>query len=382
MDVVSEEKRRISTHIPLDSYVVLRNMALVINVFYCTKNANLKYVLNTENVEEGDSIDYLKNLIVTEYNRNATNKLFIDDQNIVLYKLDNPSDTPQYKISNEDVIKNNTMYCFKLKCIPEQSKIPTNIMTGNNLSNNKIVTYLENNTVKIVTKTHTYIGEHNNGYPHGKGNMHSTYENGYRVYEGMFEKGKFCGMGKQIDKFEDCTSPCVMEGTFLNNKLHGHGKITFPTGNYCEGEFENGYFLSGKDVFINHRVDDGKFNGKSTNRLHGHGTRVFYNGHVQKGEFDHGTFVRGKYTYPSGDIYEGNFVNGYLHGQGKLVQTSGDILEGKFDKGNIVRGKVIYSFGMIKEGDFLNGLLHGQGKIIYSSGTIKEGNFVNGLLHE
>ena len=315
-------------------------MTLLINVFYRTENVNLKYVLNTENLEEYDSIDYLKNLIVTEYNYNATNKLFIDDQNVILYKLNNPSDTPQHKISNDDVIKNNTIYCFKLKCKPELSNIPKNIMTGNNLSNNKIVTYLENNTVKIVEKTYTYIGEHNNGYPHGKGYMHSTYENGYREYEGMFEKGKYCGIGKRIDKFEDCTSPCVMEGTFLNNKLHGHGKHTFPTGNYYEGEFENNLFLSGKYVFINHRVDEGKFIGRTNMRLHGHGTRVYSSRHIQKGEFDNGTFVRGKYIYPSGDIYEGNFVNGYLHGQGKVVRTSGDIVEGKFDKGNIVCGKV------------------------------------------
>jgi hypothetical protein len=358
-------------------------MALVINVFYRTKNVNVKYAVNTENVEEGDSIDYLKNLIVTEYNHNATNKLFVDDQNIVLYTLDDPSDTPQHKIFNDDVIKNNTIYCFKLKCKPEQSHIPKNIMTGNNLSNNKIVTYLENNTVKIIEKTHTYIGEHNNGYPNGKGYMHSTYENGYRKYEGMFEKGKYCGIGKLIDKFDNYTTPCVMEGTFLNNKLHGHGKHTFPTGNYCEGDFdENNWFLSGKYVFINHRVDEGKFIGKTDSLLHGHGTRVYSSGHIQKGEFDHGTFVCGTYTYPSGDIYEGNFVNGYLHGQGKLVQTSGNTVEGNFDKGSIVRGKVICSFGLIKEGNFVNGVLNGQGKVIYSSGTIKEGNFVNGVLHE
>ena len=337
------------------------DVALVINVFYRTENVNVKYAVNTENVEEGDSIDFLKNLIVTEYNRNAMNKLFIDDQNIVLYTLDDPSE-----IFNDDVIKNNTIYCFKLKCKPEQSHIPKNIMTGNNLSNNKIVTYLENNTVKIIEKTHTYIGEHNHGYPNGKGYMHSTYENGYRKYEGMFEKGKYCGIGKLIDKFDNYTTPCVMEGTFLNNKLHGHGKHTFPTGNYCEGEFENNWFLSGKYVFINHRVDEGKFIGKTDSLLHGHGTRVYSSGHIQKGEFDHGTFVRGTYTYPCGDIYEGNFVNGYLHGQGKLLQISGNIVEGKFDKGNIVRGKVICSFGLIKEGNFVNGHLNEQDKVIHS----------------
>lgn len=308
-------------------------MTLLINVFYRMENVNLKYVLNTENLEEDDSIDYLKNLIVNEYNHNAINKLFIDDQNIVLYKLDDPSDTPHHKISNEDVIKNNMIYCFKLKCNPEQSKIPENIMTGNNLSNNKIVTYLENNTVKIIAKTYTYIGEHHHGYLHGKGTIHITYENGYRVYEGMFEKGNRCGMGKQIDYFKNYTTT-VTEGTFLNNKLHGHGKITCLNGNYWEGEFENGCFLSGKYVFINHRVDEGKFIGRPNILLHGHGTRVYSSGHIQKGEFDNGTFVRGKYIYPSGDIYEGNFVNGYLHGQGKLTQVSGDIVEGKFDKGN------------------------------------------------
>ena len=41
----------------------------------------------------------------------------------------------------------------------------------------------------------------------------------------------------------------------------------------------------------------------------------------------------GKYTYTTGQIYEGNYVNGVKEGLGKLISTNNHIYEGEFKNG-------------------------------------------------
>ena len=65
---------------------------------------------------------------------------------------------------------------------------------------------------------------------------------------------------------------------------------------------------------------------------------------------------KGKLNHPSGDFYEGEFVNNNPTGLGKYVKTSGEIYEGFWllDKPH-GKGKYRFSDGMIKEGIFENG---------------------------
>ena len=66
------------------------------------------------------------------------------------------------------------------------------------------------------------------------------------------------------------------EGEFVDDCVHGTGKLTLPNGDRYEGCFAVGLF--------------------------------------------HG---RGKYTYVNGDVYDGDFVNGRKHGTGTLIGASG-----------------------------------------------------------
>ena len=45
---------------------------------------------------------------------------------------------------------------------------------------------------------------------------------------------------------------------------------------------------------------------------------------------------KGKYVWASGDVYEGDWVNGERTGQGKHTSTSGEVHEGVWSEGNIV----------------------------------------------
>jgi hypothetical protein len=86
-------------------------------------------------------------------------------------------------------------------------------------------------------------------------------------------------------------------------------------------------------------------------------------------------------TWPNGDQYEGDFVNGIMHGHGILKFASGNRYQGDMVNGK-KSGKGIYTFanGSRYEGDFVNDELTGRGILTFADGKRGEGNFVNGKM--
>jgi len=93
-------------------------------------------------------------------------------------------------------------------------------------------------------------------------------------------------------------------------KPHGYGKVTFPTGDVYEGNWENGW-------------------------RSGHGRSTFASGDIYEGNWENSKFSgHGKFAYASGAIYEGNWKNGKRNGQGKHTSASGVVQDGEWKDGN------------------------------------------------
>ena len=107
-------------------------------------------------------------------------------------------------------------------------------------------------------------------------------------------------------------------------------------------------------------------------------TNIQYEGHFVNG--------KGKFTYPSGNVYEGDVVDGKKHGKGKIKSSNGTThYEGDFaDDKKHGKGTFTSSSGDVYEGDFVDGKKHGKCKITitYSNRTSHyEGDVVNGKRH-
>lgn len=174
------------------------------------------------------------------------------------------------------------------------------------------------------------------------------------------------------------TNTCLLEGTWVNNKLTGQGILV-------------------KDNF---KVYQGHF---SRNRL----TKGVFkkDGYEYAGEFkdlkQHG---QGEEKKADGSLYIGLFAEGLRHGQGKFVDKDKVTYEGLFDKGDLANGicqfkngskykgafkhylmdgfgKLMDIEGPVYEGLFMAGKKHGQGKMLNIDGTVVEGIWVEDKLH-
>ena len=129
----------------------------------------------------------------------------------------------------------------------------------------------------------TYIGEHINNIPNGKGT--ATYSDGEVIAaDGYFIEGFPEGEGQLT--YSDGS---IYEGELLSGAPHGQGKVIYPDGSTDQGEFA------------------------PMSVLHGKGIRKKNDGSVYEGEFEidlpNG---KGKITNPDGTEEEGVFKNGVL----------------------------------------------------------------------
>ncbi|MEI7488125.1 MAG: hypothetical protein WCJ72_12090 [Chryseobacterium sp.] len=133
-----------------------------------------------------------------------------------------------------------------------------------------------------TSKLHTiYKGTFKNGVVDGK-NMRIQYYDG-TVYAGEIKQGYYCGQGKLV-----YTNGDMLEGTWLNNEMHGTGIAQYSDGEIYTGEFCNG-------------------------DRHGYGECVWQNGNWYKGGWSKDT-LHG-YGYLSaintvGKIYDSNWIYG------------------------------------------------------------------------
>ena len=153
------------------------------------------------------------------------------------------------------------------------------------------------------------------------------------------------------------------DGDFMNGKMCGNGKMTFPNGLpfkvlSFDGEWEN-------------------------NKPHGKGKEIRANGDVYEGDFIQGKrHGKGKYTTP-GYSYEGEWINNQRHGKGKsIINSNGETYDGNFvrDKRH-GQGKTTYTDGSVYEGYYQNDKKHGKGKYTNVHGSFFEGEWENGGKH-
>ena len=129
--------------------------------------------------------------------------------------------------------------------------------------------------------------------------------------------------------------------------------------------------------------DGNKFYGNFINgNIGDRGTMTFPDGRKYKGEFKDNTINgNGKMTYPDKVMYEGEFKNGAANGLGTARYANLDSYEGQFVNGQKSgHGKTkIFATGQTYEGEFLNNLPNGQGILKDSNGkTIYDGLWNNG----
>jgi|TARA_Y100001949_G_C15985104_1_gene330197 hypothetical protein len=127
------------------------------------------------------------------------------------------------------------------------------------------------------------------------------------VYVDLTTEGFSVPDGNSSYQFSDGS---VYDGDWVNNAMHGQGKIEFINGIAYEGLWENGlpHGAGGKFGPIDGKVFE-------CQAVYGSAT---------------GT---GKITFDTGDIYEGEIRMGKEYGQGKLTKADGTINEGTFKDG-------------------------------------------------
>ena len=193
---------------------------------------------------------------------------------------------------------------------------------------------------------------------------------------GQWRYNQFTGWGRESRRNGE-----VLEGRFTNGRVNGKGIFITVKGNKYVGDFVNNK-LHGKGKLTTKNIQySGDF---KNNKMDGKGKIIFNNGHQYEGEFrDNEINGKGKFTWHNGDVYEGMMARGKMNGYGKYTYASnGQIFEGQFVNG-VKRGdgKITYPSGKVYEGKFLNGVPQGQG-IIIENGKSVEVIFHNGKAHE
>lgn len=106
----------------------------------------------------------------------------------------------------------------------------------------------------------------------------------------------------------------------------------------------------------------------------------FPSGAVYEGEWlndkKHG---KGTQVWKDGSRYDGQWRNGKANGYGRLIHGDGDVYEGEWkDDTACGYGKYIHVEGAVYEGEWLNDCQHGFGKETWPDGAFYEGDYVQG----
>lgn len=123
-----------------------------------------------------------------------------------------------------------------------------------------------------------------------------------------------------------------------------------------------------------------RFEGEAVNgNRTGKGIFTFASGARYEGDFVNNKFQgKGIYTYTNGDRYEGHFSNDKRMGKGIFFYKTGSRYDGDFvNDRRTGKGTYVYENGSRYEGDFLDDKLHGKGSLTASDGTRYEGDFVD-----
>lgn len=230
-----------------------------------------------------------------------------------------------------------------------------------------------------------YIGESENGQPHGTGRLERA---DGRTYTGEFRDGEIIGSGSLTTR-----DGYSYYGTFSNGLRHGFGTSTWPNDNRYEGSFLNdeiwgqGKFTWGDtgDVY------EGSF---SSGKKHGYGTYAWSGGRSYQGVFrDDMRHGLGILELEDGSEYRGFFSNDQKHGGGVLKTSDQELMFQRWNRDVLVTSESIQLIEnceleinekswMFRGDSCVNGLAHGIGTAVREDGAvyIDNGWFVLGRL--
>lgn len=149
-------------------------------------------------------------------------------------------------------------------------------------------------------------------------------------------------------------------------------------------DFKSKYFKY-KNKYLNLKKSK-KSGGANINRdkcvkgecIDGYGESVSSKGSSYKVTFKNGCKEKGFYTWTTGETYDGEWnCAGSKHGKGIYKFKSGIVYEGEFFNDVMTKGKMTYPSGNVYEGELLEGKRHGTGKYTLTDGTVYEGTFVH-----
>ena len=210
----------------------------------------------------------------------------------------------------------------------------------------------------------TYTGDWENNKRHGKG----TAENSKGTYEGEWQLDKKHGHGKFAWKNGEW-----YEGSWNNDKREGKGTMHFWINGVYEGEWKDDK-KHGVGI-ITSRSGSYRVEGSFENdKLHGHVKEVErdlqYEGEFKEGKRN----GQGKMKFSNGNVYEGQFFSNWRHGRGTFTWGNGDRYTGflKYDHKHGL-GAMFYHNGDKFEGWWQNNKKEGRGTWTLSSGVKWEG---------
>ena len=126
------------------------------------------------------------------------------------------------------------------------------------------------------------------------------------------------------------------------------------------------------------RIEDGKFY-EGDRLFTGKGVYTWPDGEKYEGDYVDGCATgKGVYTWPSGNRYEGDFVDGQRTGKGMTTWPDGERYKGDFVNGHAT-GKGVYTWpdGRRYEGDHVKMNACGTGKMYKDGKLIKMGEWEN-----
>ena len=178
---------------------------------------------------------------------------------------------------------------------------------------------------KISQEFSIYQGEMNiENQKHGFGKLIT------RKYTliGTWRKNKFTGWGRETDNNGN-----YLEAKFINGLANGKGILVHKKISRYIGNFVNSLRCGKGELITNKIYYKGDF---LNDAMHGFGKIIFLKeGHKYEGQFKNNQIEGwGVLLWKYGDRYEGQVKNGKMHGKGKYFFKNGKIYEGIFVNGD------------------------------------------------
>jgi radial spoke head protein 1 len=173
-------------------------------------------------------------------------------------------------------------------------------------------------------------------------------------------------------------------------KRSGSATVTYLDGSTFTGTFDSEKLKQGLGTYVwmsagegddsEEKVQKGKYVGNYVDgKKNGRGKCTFPSGDTYDGYWlDNTMDGEGTYVYKlSGDVYSGSFAKGKKNGQGRYEYGKDESqLVGDWVDGTIVSGKWELKGAGVYEGTFKNGKPNGEGSFAFNSGIVQKGKYV------